>query len=71
GSVGVGGGSSKAKKRRNTWLMSCCNHKGDSFSNTLFRVFAEEGKAKAIAFDEIDKAPEEKKTEITIATVCF
>jgi hypothetical protein len=36
-------------------------------------VLAEEGKAKAIAFDEIDKAPEEKKRGITIATVgyCF
>ena len=33
---------------------------------------AEEGKAKAVAFDEIDKAPEEKKRGITIATVsCF
>ena len=33
------------------------------------KVLAEEGKAKAIAFDEIDKAPEEKKRGITIATV--
>lgn len=33
------------------------------------QVLAEEGKAKAIAFDEIDKAPEEKKRGITIATV--
>ena len=32
-------------------------------------MLAEEGKAKAIAFDEIDKAPEEKKRGITIATV--
>jgi elongation factor Tu len=35
----------------------------------LEQVLAEEGKAKAIAFDEIDKAPEEKKRGITIATV--
>lgn len=36
-------------------------------------MLAEEGNAKAIAFDEIDKAPEEKKRGITIATVaiCF
>ena len=34
-----------------------------------YQVLAEEGKAKAIAFDEIDKAPEEKKRGITIATV--
>ena len=33
------------------------------------QVLAEEGKAKAIAFDEIDKAPEEKKRGITISTV--
>lgn len=32
-------------------------------------MLAEEGKAKAVAFDEIDKAPEEKKRGITIATV--
>lgn len=36
----------------------------------FFQVLAEEGKAKAIAFDEIDKAPEEKARGITIATVC-
>lgn len=36
---------------------------------TVEQVLAEEGKAKAIAFDEIDKAPEEKKRGITIATV--
>ena len=35
----------------------------------FFQVLAEEGKAKAVAFDEIDKAPEEKARGITIATV--
>jgi translation elongation factor EF-Tu-like GTPase len=33
------------------------------------QVLAEAGKAKAVAFDEIDKAPEEKARGITIATV--
>jgi len=33
------------------------------------QVLAGEGKAKAIAFDDIDKAPEEKARGITIATV--
>ena len=33
------------------------------------QVLAAEGKAKAIAFDQIDKAPEEKARGITIATV--
>lgn len=32
-------------------------------------MLSEEGNAKAVAFDEIDKAPEEKKRGITIATV--
>lgn len=32
------------------------------------RVLAEVGQSKAVAFDEIDKAPEEKARGITIAT---
>ena len=32
-------------------------------------MLADEGKAKAVAFDEIDKAIEEKKRGITIATI--
>lgn len=35
----------------------------------LEQVLADEGMAKSIAFDEIDKAPEEKQRGITIATV--
>lgn len=35
----------------------------------MTQVLADEGKVKAIAFDEIDKAPEEKKRGITIAMV--
>ncbi|KAI8031312.1 hypothetical protein LOK49_LG01G03287 [Camellia lanceoleosa] len=37
-------------------------------NNNTGQVLAKEGKAKAVAFDEIDKAPEEKKRGITIAT---
>ena len=33
------------------------------------QVLADQGKAVAVAFDEIDKAPEEKARGITIATV--
>jgi translation elongation factor EF-Tu-like GTPase len=33
------------------------------------QVLSEDGRAKAVAFDEIDKAPEEKQRGITIATV--
>jgi hypothetical protein len=36
---------------------------------SFIKVLSDEGKAKAIAFDEIDKAPEEKARGITIATV--
>ena len=52
--------------------------RGVTKTNTFFhfisfscrcQVLADEGKAKAIAFDEIDKAPEEKARGITIATV--
>jgi elongation factor Tu len=32
------------------------------------QVLSEDGRAKAVAFDEIDKAPEEKQRGITIAT---
>jgi translation elongation factor EF-Tu-like GTPase len=41
----------------------------DSVEVFVEQVLADEGRAKAIAFDEIDKAPEEKKRGITIATV--
>lgn len=37
--------------------------------DVLEQVLADEGMAKSIAFDEIDKAPEEKQRGITIATV--
>jgi translation elongation factor EF-Tu-like GTPase len=34
------------------------------------QVLSETGNAKSIAFEEIDKAPEEKARGITISTVC-
>jgi translation elongation factor EF-Tu-like GTPase len=34
------------------------------------QVLSESGNAKSIAFEEIDKAPEEKARGITISTVC-
>lgn len=37
----------------------------------LGQVLSDAGMAKSIAFDEIDKAPEEKQRGITIATVSF
>ncbi|EHA8586820.1 putative Elongation factor Tu, mitochondrial [Cocos nucifera] len=52
---------------------ACCFHRicyivASYGKNGRWKVLAEEGKAKAVAFDEIDKAPEEKARGITIAT---
>ncbi|XP_062152173.1 elongation factor Tu, mitochondrial-like, partial [Alnus glutinosa] len=44
------------------------DHGKTTLTAAITKVLAEEGKAKAVAFDEIDKAPEEKKRGITIAT---
>ncbi|KAF3544247.1 hypothetical protein DY000_02001977 [Brassica cretica] len=44
------------------------DHGKTTLTAAITKVLAEEGKVKAIAFDEIDKAPEEKKRGITIAT---
>ncbi|KAG7967438.1 hypothetical protein I3843_08G099300 [Carya illinoinensis] len=43
------------------------DHGKTTLTAAITKVLAEEGKAKAIAFDEIDKAPEEKKRGIPIA----
>ncbi|KAI8006147.1 hypothetical protein LOK49_LG07G01228 [Camellia lanceoleosa] len=45
------------------------DHGKTTLTAAITKVLAEEGKAKAVAFDEIDKALEEKKRGITIATV--
>ncbi|KAA8548565.1 hypothetical protein F0562_000168 [Nyssa sinensis] len=44
------------------------DHGKTTLTAAITKVLAEEGKIKAVAFDEIDKAPEEKKRGITIAT---
>ncbi|XP_027912285.1 elongation factor Tu, mitochondrial-like [Vigna unguiculata] len=44
------------------------DHGKTTLTAAITKVLADEGKAKAVAFDEIDKAPEEKKRGITIAT---
>lgn len=49
------------------WFFFCCKS-FDGISRSS-QVLADEGMAKSIAFDEIDKAPEEKQRGITIATV--
>ncbi|RHN72398.1 putative protein-synthesizing GTPase [Medicago truncatula] len=44
------------------------DHGKTTLTAAITKVLAGEGKAKAIAFDDIDKAPEEKARGITIAT---
>ncbi|CAN7106478.1 unnamed protein product [Brassica rapa subsp. narinosa] len=55
----------------NGHFYSKLNHGKTALTAAITKVLAEERKAKAIAFDEIDKAPEEKKRGNTIATVCL
>ncbi|CAN1194243.1 Elongation factor Tu, mitochondrial [Linum perenne] len=43
-------------------------HGKTTLTAVITRVLSEEGKAKAVSFDKIDKAPKEKKRGITIAT---
>ncbi|KAH7285922.1 hypothetical protein KP509_33G051100 [Ceratopteris richardii] len=44
------------------------DHGKTTLTAAITKVLSDEGKAKAVAFDEIDKAPEEKARGITIAT---
>ena len=50
-------------------LLACFQCTLQSTEKLCWQVLADEGMAKSIAFDEIDKAPEEKQRGITIATV--
>ncbi|CAH8301273.1 unnamed protein product [Eruca vesicaria subsp. sativa] len=56
------------KPHVNVGTIGHVDHGKTTLTAAITKVLAEEGKAKAIAFDEIDKAPEEKKRGITIAT---
>ncbi|KAL2510636.1 Elongation factor Tu [Abeliophyllum distichum] len=58
----------RTKPHVNVGTIGHVDHGKTTLTAAITRVLAEEGKAKAIAFDEIDKAPEEKKRGITIAT---
>lgn len=50
-------------------LQACFKCTLSLLRNLCWQVLSDEGMAKSIAFDEIDKAPEEKQRGITIATV--
>ncbi|KAG6645152.1 hypothetical protein CIPAW_08G102700 [Carya illinoinensis] len=55
------------KRHVNVGTIGHVDHGKTTLTAAITKVLAEEGKAKAIAFDEIDKAPEEKKRGIPIA----
>jgi len=44
------------------------DHGKTTLTAAITKVLSEEGSSKSVAFDEIDKAPEEKARGITIAT---
>ncbi|KAK9132436.1 hypothetical protein Scep_011964 [Stephania cephalantha] len=58
----------RSKPHVNVGTIGHVDHGKTTLTAAITRVLADEGKAKAVAFDEIDKAPEEKKRGITIAT---
>ncbi|KAG6736160.1 hypothetical protein POTOM_061111 [Populus tomentosa] len=58
----------RTKPHVNVGTIGHVDHGKTTLTAAITKVLAEEGKAKAIAFDEIDKAPEEKRRGITIAT---
>ncbi|XP_063942236.1 elongation factor Tu, mitochondrial [Daucus carota subsp. sativus] len=58
----------RTKPHVNVGTIGHVDHGKTTLTAAITKVLSEEGKAKAIAFDEIDKAPEERKRGITIAT---
>ncbi|KAJ7539243.1 hypothetical protein O6H91_11G082400 [Diphasiastrum complanatum] len=77
GEVARGGGTwlwrtmatfSRTKPHLNIGTIGHVDHGKTTLTAAITKVLAEEGRAKAVAFDEIDKAPEEKARGITIAT---
>ncbi|EYU46625.1 hypothetical protein ABFS82_04G024400 [Erythranthe guttata] len=58
----------RTKPHVNVGTIGHVDHGKTTLTAAITRVLSEEGNAKAVAFDEIDKAPEEKKRGITIAT---
>ncbi|CAM6102983.1 unnamed protein product [Calypogeia fissa] len=58
----------RTKPHLNIGTIGHVDHGKTTLTAAITRVLADEGRAKAVAFDEIDKAPEEKARGITIAT---
>ncbi|XP_027912259.1 elongation factor Tu, mitochondrial-like [Vigna unguiculata] len=58
----------RTKPHVNVGTIGHVDHGKTTLTAVITKVLADEGKAKVVAFDEIDKALEEKKRGITIAT---
>eukprot|EP00271_Cylindrocystis_brebissonii_P014541 TRINITY_DN35900_c0_g1_i1.p1 TRINITY_DN35900_c0_g1~~TRINITY_DN35900_c0_g1_i1.p1 ORF type:complete len:456 (+),score=94.66 TRINITY_DN35900_c0_g1_i1:188-1555(+) len=58
----------RTKPHLNIGTIGHVDHGKTTLTAAITKVLADQGQAKAIAFDEIDKAPEEKARGITIAT---
>jgi hypothetical protein len=60
--------NARTKPHLNVGTIGHVDHGKTTLTAAITRVLAESGKSKAVAYDEIDKAPEEKARGITIAT---
>ncbi|KDD76553.1 GTP-binding elongation factor EF-Tu/EF-1A [Helicosporidium sp. ATCC 50920] len=60
--------NSRTKPHLNVGTIGHVDHGKTTLTAAITKVLAEAGNSKAVAFDEIDKAPEEKARGITIAT---
>lgn len=60
--------NTRSKQHLNIGTIGHVDHGKTTLTAAITKVLAETGQSKAVAFDEIDKAPEEKARGITIAT---
>ncbi|KAF3666992.1 hypothetical protein FXO37_10230 [Capsicum annuum] len=60
----------RTKPQVNVGNIGHIDHGKTIFTAAISKVLAEEGKAQAIAFDEIDKAPEKKKRNYYCHSPC-
>ena len=60
--------NTRSKPHLNVGTIGHVDHGKTTLTAAITKVLAEAGQSKAVAFDEIDKAPEEKARGITIAT---
>ena len=60
--------NSRSKEHLNIGTIGHVDHGKTTLTAAITKVLADKGYAKHVAYDEIDKAPEEKARGITIAT---